>query len=199
MNFLAHLFLTSNQPEKVVMGNFIADAVKGKKGLEAYDKSFQLGIKIHREIDSFTDSHMLFQKGTKRLHTNYGKFSPIIMDIYYDHILASNWDHYSELPLQEFARSQYELIERHYTYLPERTKLWFGFMKTHDLLFNYKKEEGIDFVFKRMDTRTGGISGMRTAINELREFKGEYTDEFEVFFGEIRVHLGERFFKIIND
>jgi len=193
MNFLAHLYLTKDLSEKVSIGNFIADAVKGQKAIEEYDEEMQLGIRIHREIDSFTDQHALFLKGTKRLHEKYRKFSGIIMDIFYDHILAIHWDQYSELSLRQFATYQYDMIERHKEFLPDRTRLWFDYMRTNDLLFTYSKEETIDITFERMDKRTGNISGMSTAINELRLYKEEYSLEFGEFFEAIKMHIESTF------
>lgn len=194
MNFLAHLYLTSGQSEKVIIGNFIADAIKGNKAVEKYHNEIQMGIRIHREIDDFTDRHSLFLKGTRRLHPNYGKFAPIILDIYYDHILAVNWTQYSGISLQKFAQSQYDLIDRHLNLLPGRTRLWFEYMKSHNLLYRYSNEEGIDFVLKRMDHRTAGISGMGAALNEINDHKETYAMEFHQFFEEIRSHIADRFF-----
>ena len=194
MNFLAHLYLTKDRPDKVVIGNFIADAVKGKKAMLSYDEEVQLGMRIHREIDDFTDKHILFQKGTKRLHGTYGKYAGVIMDIYYDHILASNWNEYSDKPLQSFANSQYRLIEDNIALLPDRTMMWFSYMRHNNLLYNYSKLEDIDLVFRRMDQRFGGVSGMRTAVNELKLFINEYATEFKEFFEDMQVHLQKKFF-----
>lgn len=193
MNFLAHLYLTRDLSEEIIIGNFIADSVKGRIAYNAYPKDVQLGIEIHREIDQYSDSHPLFKIGTKRLHSAYGKYASIIMDIYYDHILAHNWRHYHQLPLQDFAKTQYALIERHTHHLPEFTRFWFGVMKNDNLLHAYASEAGIEDVLKRMDQRTKFVSGMGTAIHELRSYKVHYTSEFEVFFGDMQQNLRDKF------
>jgi acyl carrier protein phosphodiesterase len=115
------------------------------------------------------------------------------MDICYDHILASNWELYSSLPLQNFANKQYNLIDRHFDSLPDRTRMWFSYMKQNNLLFNYSFEEKIEVVLQRMDKRTRSISGMGSAINEIRKHKVEYTNEFFHFFEEIQAHLKNKF------
>ena len=46
MNFLAHLYLSKDN-KNILIGNFIADAVKGKKH-ENYPKEIQAGILLHR-------------------------------------------------------------------------------------------------------------------------------------------------------
>jgi acyl carrier protein phosphodiesterase len=189
MNFLAHLYLTSGQPEQVTVGNFLADAVKGKKALENYEPAIQKGIRIHRAIDDFTDKHPLFKRGTRRLHGNFGKFSPIILDIFYDHILARHWGRYSDLDLQHFADQQYALIARYWDVLPAGTRRWYDYMSVNNLLFEYSREESIEKVLQRMDERTGGISGMGTALSVLKEHREIFTLEFQDFFEEIRSHL----------
>ena len=193
MNYLAHLYLTKNYSEEISVGNFIADAVKGQKALSNYPEQIQSGIRVHREIDSFTDTHPLFKKGTKRLHSNYGKFAGIILDIFYDHILAENWDQYSEDSLENFAQSQYSLITTHWIHLLLRTQYWYHYMYHNNLLVTYAKEAVIELVLQRMDKRLGSISEMGRAIVELRTYKDEYTEEFRTFFQEIQEHLSSRF------
>ena len=53
MNFLAHLYLSGNN-EPVMIGNFIADHLKGKQWM-ALPEEIQKGVVLHRFIDSFTD------------------------------------------------------------------------------------------------------------------------------------------------
>ena len=58
MNYLAHLLLSGND-EDVIFGNFIGDAIKGKQ-YQDYSGSIQKGILLHRQIDTFTDSHPIY-------------------------------------------------------------------------------------------------------------------------------------------
>jgi acyl carrier protein phosphodiesterase len=59
MNFLAHFYLTRHDKELTV-GNFIADFVRGS-AKNLFDSKINEGIRIHRSIDSFTDSHPVVQ------------------------------------------------------------------------------------------------------------------------------------------
>jgi acyl carrier protein phosphodiesterase len=193
LNYLAHLYLTKDYPWEVSLGNFFADAVKGNNAISKYPENIQTGIRIHREIDDFTDKHPLVSKGKKRLYGNYGKFAGIIVDIYFDHILALNWKHYSDISLEDFAQSQYDLITSHWNHLPERTRFWYHYMHQNNLLVNYAREDIVEMVLQRMDKRMGSISGMGKAIEEFRIHKPEYTNEFRNVFQEIQDHLFSRF------
>ena len=101
MNFLAHIYLSFENP-KILVGNFIGDFVKGKK-LELYGDEIQKGILLHREIDDYTDSHPIVLETKKRLRPNYHHYAPVISDVYYDHFLASLWSNYHKTPLIEYT------------------------------------------------------------------------------------------------
>ena len=55
MNYLAHAYLSFNNPE-ILTGNMISDFIKGNKKLN-YISGIQKGIMLHRAIDEFTDNH----------------------------------------------------------------------------------------------------------------------------------------------
>jgi len=65
MNFLSHLYLAGDS-EGLIIGNFIADSVKGSD-YKNYSKSIQQGIILHRAIDTFTDSHEIVEQSKQRL------------------------------------------------------------------------------------------------------------------------------------
>ncbi len=109
MNFLAHIYLSFEDPQ-IRLGNFIGDAVKGRR-YENYPDPVRKGILLHRAIDSFTDSHPTTRLSTRRLHPGYSHYSSVIVDIFYDHFLAANWDRYCEVPLPAYTTSFYTLLE----------------------------------------------------------------------------------------
>ena len=102
MNHLAHLYLSQTNVDLMV-GNFIADRVKGKDLLN-YSESVQKGIEMHRAIDTFTDEHAVVMKSKKRLFPVYHKYAAVIVDMFYDHILAKNWEEYSPISLKLYAK-----------------------------------------------------------------------------------------------
>ena len=110
MNYLAHILL-SGDSEDVILGNFMADKVKGRQYLN-YGRGVQIGILLHREIDSYTDSHPVFLQGKRRLFGTYRHYSSVILDMFYDHFLAANWSAYSDVPLPDFTAEFYELLRR---------------------------------------------------------------------------------------
>ncbi|MRT17833.1 DUF479 domain-containing protein [Vitellibacter sp. q18] len=183
MNFLAHIYL-SGEDEGVILGNFIADGIKGKRYLK-YPPQMAKGILLHRAIDSFTDAHPTVHQSTARLHKNYGHYSGVIVDILYDHFLAKNWSQYSNKPLEEYVQDFYGLLRKNFTILPARIQRMMPYMIADNWLLSYATVEGISKILEQMNVRTKGVSKMNLAVTELREFYPEFEQEFTSFFEEL--------------
>lgn len=184
MNFLAHIYLSGDN-NLITIGNFMADGIKGKR-YKKYPKDIQIGILLHREIDTFTDAHPTVRLSTKRLHENYSHYSGVIVDILYDHFLAKNWSHYSLIPLNVYVDDFYESLKTNFEILPLRIQKMMPYMIADNWLLSYAKIEGIQKVLIGMNHRTKNISGMNRATEELQEFYDEFEEEFTAFFDELR-------------
>lgn len=183
MNFLAHIYL-SGDSEGIIIGNFIADGIKGSK-YKKYPLEIQKGILLHRGIDSFTDGHPTVKKSTKKLHKNYGHYSGVIVDILYDHFLAKNWHDYHEKPLADFVDDFYKLLRDNYEILPGRIQRMMPYMLSDNWLLSYATIPGISKILNQMNIRTKGVSNMNFAVMELEEYYNEFEAEFTSFFEEL--------------
>ncbi len=186
MNFLAHIYLSNDDPS-LKIGNFIADSVKGKKYL-TYPERIQEGILLHRKIDSFTDTHPIVKKSVSRLFPKYRHYSTVIVDILYDHFLAANWSHYSTTPLKKYTIDFYELLEDNYEILPKNIQNFLPYMIQENWLYSYATLEGISKALEGMNRRTRNRSKMNLAIVELKEFYVEFGMEFTDFFTELTIY-----------
>ncbi len=183
MNFLAHAHLSFNNTE-ILIGNLIADSVKGKPS-ETYSKDIRIGISLHRAIDHFTDNHEVYKQSLYKIRPTYMKFSGIIMDIYYDHFLASLWQNYSELPLDQFAAHCYQTLYDHYAILPERSQYILPFMKKQNWFVAYANMAGLQKVFDGMSKRIVHPTMMENSLTELQLHYSELQEEFQIFFPEL--------------
>ena len=196
MNYLAHIYLSGNN-DLITIGNFIADGIKGKS-YKNYQKEIQIGVVLHRNIDTFTDAHPTVRLSTKRLHEKYGHYSGIIVDILYDHFLAKNWSQYCHIPLKDFVENFYDSLEIYYELLPLRIQKMMPYMITDNWLLSYASIEGISRVLDGMNRRTKNRSGMDEAINELEEFYSEFETEFSAFFDELTAFSKEKLKELTN-
>lgn len=150
-----------------------------------YSIEMQVGILLHRKIDSYTDSHPIFKKSTKRLHSNYSHYSGVIVDIFYDHFLAKNWRHYSDVTLKNYTLKFYELLETHYDLMPEKFQKLSPYLIQENWLLSYAEIEGITKVLKGLDRRTNLKSKMSSAAQHLLEHYELFEREFTGFFKDL--------------
>ena len=189
MNFLSHLYLAGNS-DGLIIGNFIADSVKGSD-FNTFSNEIQQGILLHRKIDTFTDAHPVVEQSKQRLREKYRKYAGVIVDIYYDHYLAIDWNTYSPVSLEVFTESIYTLVQNNQAILPVKSVQFTRYMLEHNILYGYSKLEGIERVLKGMARRTTFESNMEHAIHDLREHFSLFENEFKQFFPELQQFVAE--------
>lgn len=194
MNYLAHIYL-SRDDELISIGNFMADHVKGSK-YKAYDIGLQKGILLHRQIDSFTDAHQIARTSKRRLDDRYGLYRGVIIDIFYDHMLAKNWQLYSDVTLADYTQLFYKRLNLHYHVLPEKVKYMSEYLIKDDWLLSYAQIDGIQKVLDGMNRRTGGRSNMNLAIRDLEEHYDQFENDFSLFFEELRNFCTQKLLEI---
>lgn len=183
MNHLAHLYLSQTDIDLMV-GNFIADRVKGND-LRDFSAGVQKGIEMHRAIDTFTDEHPVVMQSKERLFPIYHKYAAVIVDMYYDHILAKNWKDYSPIPLYLFAQNIYKVLEGRITEMPITSKQILHHMSTGDWLTAYATREGMKRALSGLAARAKFESKMEYAVADLFRDYSLYEAEFTSFFKEL--------------
>ena len=183
LNFLAHLYL-SGDDRGLLVGNFIADHVKGRRKDE-YPDNIRKGIELHRAIDGFTDAHPIAGESRRRLYPTYGKYSGVIIDLYYDHFLAASFDAYSDRKLNEYAQWVYAVLQEEERWLPETVRQFLPFMIERNWLLNYSSVEGIGRTLAGLSKRVRFENRMDEAVHELRADYAAFQEEFGRFFPEL--------------
>ena len=191
MNFLAHTYL-SGCNEEIIVGNFMGDYVKGKN-YKLFPEQVKKGILIHRDIDTFTDMHQITRISKQRIAPRYHKYAGIITDIFYDHFLASMWDNYSNLSLQEFVKRTYDLLKRNYKFLPDAIKRWLPTFLENNWMMAYTTVDGIELVLERMSANTSLPDHSAFAVDVLRDQYALFMDDFLRFFPLIIQFLEQKY------
>lgn len=184
MNYLAHIYLSGDN-KMIKIGNFMADSIRGKS-YEVYERDIKRGILLHRAMDSFTDMHPIYRQSKHRLHSKYGHYSGVIMDIFYDHFLAKNWSLYSKIPLEEFTTDFYILLETNYEILTDKVKSIIPHMRNKNWLLSYSTIDGMQTIMNQMNHRIKNQVPIDESILELQEYYTEFESEFKLFFTEIQ-------------
>ena len=171
-----------------MIGNFIADHVKGKM-IDLFPEKVRDGILLHRQIDHFTDTHPVVERSKLRLRPVFHKYAPVIVDVFYDHFLARDWETYHHQPLEIFSQEVYTLMDNNFQLMPGRMRTMLPYMQRQNWLLNYKETEGIHRALSGMSRRTSFESGMENATSHLELHYGEFENEFAEFFADMRRYV----------
>lgn len=152
MNYLGHILLSGNN-EKLLIGNFIGDYVKGKQYLN-YPLEIQKGILFHRIIDEYTDSNVHWLTVRELLKPVYKRYSGVVADIIVDHYLAKNWEQFHKTNLEWHSKWTYAEFLKHYDVLPKRVQGFLPYLIQHRRLQSYKALDGIYESLQIMSLRT---------------------------------------------
>lgn len=189
MNYLAHLYL-SGKDEKVIVGNFIGDYVKGRKYSD-YPEEIAKGILLHRQIDSFTDEHLQTKNAKVFFRNEFGLYSGIVVDFIFDHFLAKNWYDYSDISLRTFSKQMHAILLSNFRYLPGRVQGFLPFLIQNKRLESYASVDGIIQSLKIMSNYTSVPSKSAEARIILEANYGQLEEIFGLFMAEVIefVHL----------
>jgi acyl carrier protein phosphodiesterase len=162
VNYLAHAYLSFNNPE-ILVGNLISDFVKGKKKFE-YPSVVQQGITLHRMIDTFTDEHEATKEAKELFRPHYRLYSGAFIDVVYDHFLAIDENEFTENSLLDFSAGVYSILDSHRQWLPDRFAGMFPYMKSQNWLYHYRTRSGTAKSLEGVVRRAAYLTESHTAF-----------------------------------
>ena len=183
MNYLAHIFLSGNN-NKMRIGGFIADFVKGSN-FKKYPTKIGQGIVLHRQIDTFTDNHLIVRDLINKMRPEFGRYAPIVLDMYFDYFLATNFTRYSKTKLWLFSFYFSISALLHYYYLPQRVKRFIWHFAMSNRLYKYSKIAGLYESLYIMSVYKITALEPQKCINYLLNNKAELENSFLLFFDEL--------------
>ena len=184
MNFLAHLYLASPDPD-LMFGGVLADFVRGR-AVNDYPDRIQQGIRLHTRIDAFTDNHPVVAASRARFQPPFRRYAGILIDLAFDHFLASQWDDYSSrVPLDVFARDAYNLLQTNASNRPERMRRVVAAMQRENWLVSYRDLEGIENALCRLSLRLSRENPLAEAGGTIRENYSGLQSDFGLFHPDL--------------
>lgn len=183
MNYLAHVYLAGDA-DSDRLGGLLGDFVKGPLPC-GLPPDLAAGVALHRRIDSYADAHPAFQRSRARVSPQRRRYAGVMVDMFYDHLLAAHWHAYSAQPLGLYSRAVYDLLDAHAPVLPARldeVRVW---MRKGDWLSGYRTLQGtgeaIDRIARHRLSRPGTLPG---AIEELASDYSGFKDDFVEFMSD---------------
>ena len=189
MNYLAHLYLADDDAESRI-GSLMGDFVKGAIGGDLAP-AVSWGVRLHRRIDAYTDAHPTVRRSKQRIRPEFRRYAGILVDLYYDHFLALQWDRYSSEPLESFAREVYRILRAHQHGFPARMQRSMSYMVDNELLQSYRHIGGIERALKGIEGRLKRPSRLHEAAYDLEQHYRALESDFEAFFPGLVAYVDE--------
>jgi acyl carrier protein phosphodiesterase len=188
MNYLVHLYLSDLEP-MVRLGNLMGDFVKGPLDDAPYSPDIILGLRQHRDVDSYSMISPTVKISKNRIDPAFGYFRSIMVDVFYDHFLASNWAQHAAGSLEEFAESIYRLLEKHEAILPDGLKKITPRMIKYNWLVSYREIWVMERALKRLGWRLSRKNPLAEGYGELLKNYDALEDDCAQFLNEAKKHL----------
>jgi len=184
LNFLAHALLAGDTPALIV-GGVVGDWIKGPLPAGLPD-DLSRGVALHRAIDHFAESHPAFCRSRSRVSPARRRYAGVLVDVFYDHLLAKNWAAIHQQPLEEYCEAVYGLINQRLNDLPASSHTALKLMAQEDWLTSYAKIEGIADVLARMSRRARQPNPLAQGEQEFLADVDGFTSDFYEWLGDAR-------------
>ena len=189
MNFLAHAVLAEGIPALVV-GGVVGDWIKGPLpgGLPA---DLAQGVALHRAIDGFVETHPAFRSSRARVSHERRRYAGVLVDIFYDHLLARDWERHHPAVLDLYCQSVYRQIGARMTELPESACLAMRLMAQQDWLQSYAVLDGMAAVLWRMAQRARQPNPLAGGEAEFLADAPGFAADFEWLLADARTFVAQ--------
>jgi acyl carrier protein phosphodiesterase len=196
LNYLAHAYLSFGHPQ-VLVGNMISDFVKGKKKFD-YPAGIQKGIALHRAIDTFTDAHTATRDAKEIFRPHYRLYAGALVDVLYDHFLATDEHEFDEGRLLLFSREVYHALDENLPLLPDYFAQMFPYMKKHNWLYGYRTRTGIEKSLGGLVRRAAYLSESDTAFQLFEDNYQRLQQCYRQFWGAAKPFARLEFEKLFS-
>lgn len=185
MNYLAHARLSFNDP-LLLAGNLISDFVKGARQYQ-YPVGIQKGIRLHREIDAFTDAHPAVKQMKLLFYQDYGRYAGAFADVCMDYYLANDMEEFETASaLHHFVLQTHQQLEVQVHLLPDSFIPVLESMKQHHWLYHFRHEQGIEKSFRNLVKRAAYLNDSSRAFELFLQHQAELRDLYDTFFPEVK-------------
>ena len=197
MNYLAHAYLSFGD-SNLLVGNMIRDYVKGKQQY-SFSKEIQAGIRLHRAIDDFTDTHAATQEIKKYFKPAYRLYAGAFADVVFDYFLANDKNEFeTDAHLKKFTQNTYQLLDNTNAQFPEKFAAILPHMKQHDWLYEYQFNEGMQKSFVGLARRAKYIDETETAYGIFLQHKESIQHWYNIFFPDVKSFANHKATQLLN-
>ncbi len=185
MNFLAHSYLSFTDEQ--IVGQFLQDFIRNRERF-SFPEEFQQGIRLHREIDTYTDAHPAVHLAKDSFRPIVGLYAGAFVDVAFDYFLANSL---RDSILREHAQRVYSVLRRHEEMLPQGLIRMLSYMERDNWLYNYRYDWGIDFSMKNVLRKAKFLNENLPVLEPFIRNKSVLQQQFDDFFPDLSLRCAE--------
>ena len=172
----------------ILMGNLWGDLLK-PRDYYLLSPGILDGIKRHKAIDAYTDSHKAVDEMMRLLRPYQGKYTPVVADVLMDFMLSKLWGQYYPKSIEDFCNATYLTVNTYLDQIPERVHPRINRMLDHRWLESCKNRERFQQTLLMLSRRASFQNQIPDAMIPY-DLHQEHMDRlFVEFFENVQQHL----------
>ncbi len=184
MNYLAHTLLAGDD-ELLQLGGLMGDFVHGQPD-PSLPEGLITGIRLHRAVDVYTDSHPEVVAARALLPAPYRRYAGILLDMWFDHLLARDFGRWSRQGLEDYSANVRDMLRRHEVWLPPGLQRFQRYMDAHALPAGYARPEEMAAALDGISHRLRRANPVGEALPTLMGLDAPLQVRFEAFFPQLQ-------------
>lgn len=166
------------------LGGLMGDFVRGPID-PTLPRGIRQGIALHRAIDSYTDQHSEIAALKAQFEPPFRRYAGILIDIWFDHLLARDFSRWSAVPLQTFSDDVIGLLHMHESELPDSLNRFARYLHARRLPAAYAEREMISEVLAGVGSRLQRANPLARGLLEISRLELELAQAFARFFPQL--------------
>ena len=183
MNHLAHIVLSGDEP-RMQVGGLLGDFWRGALAPE-WPEALASGVLLHRHVDTWTDAHPILARTRALFPPPYRRYAGILLDVWFDHLLARDFGRLTGAQLEEFAERAYAALRTETTALPAAFTLFAARLERNRGLERNTDVDYIEGVLERIASRLAHSNPVASALPVLESLATPVARAFEEFWPEL--------------
>ena len=189
MNFLGHLYFSDNDIP-LMYANLYGDFVKGSD-LSQLSPEIKMGVLLHRKIDHYIDHHEIVLELMNELYPALPKVSGIAIDLFFDHLLAKNWNEFHPKPYKDFLKQFYAFsIDENVNYSHE-FRTFCSILKSKNWMMHYDSAYGLRKMCEGVSSRISFPNELHNAPSIFYQFEDKITSTFYTYMNDAQIHFAQ--------
>ena len=183
MNHLAHALLAGDDAG-LLLGGMLGDFWRGTPDAH-WPAAVRAGVRLHRKIDVYTDSHPQIAGARALFAPPLRRYAGIVLDVYFDHLLARDWQRHGREPLADLSARMSALLRANRDWLPPRLNRFADYFDAAGLFAGYAERATIERVLAGIGRRLTRANPLSQAGAALWAQERELELAFAEFFPEL--------------